>query len=125
MQAETQACEIRLRAERRCGQLLKNRDMATGTLKLGTELPQSHVATTETLSDLGIKTQSSRWQKLAAYPRSRLRSDVCQQHQEAHHRLIAAHAPKSTAPVIPVDPLALWLWGRLLDFERMGVLAAI
>ena len=58
---------IRLRAERRCGQLLKQREMA----KAGRPPEnRSHDATdyrgAAPLADLGIsKTQSSRWQKLA------------------------------------------------------------
>ena len=61
------ACEIRLRAERRCGQLLKNLEMAKGGRP--TENRSQRATGLEPLSDLGIsKTQSSRWQKLAAIP---------------------------------------------------------
>jgi hypothetical protein len=61
-----QATEIRLRAERRAGQLLKEaavrgeRHSGRGDQKTGSQ------AATPKLSDLGInKSQSSRWQKLA------------------------------------------------------------
>jgi hypothetical protein len=65
--AETRACEIRLRAERRCGQLLAEREKNKGGRP---EENRSHAANgLDTLGDLGIsKTQSSRWQKLAAIP---------------------------------------------------------
>jgi hypothetical protein len=123
-EAETKACEIRLRAERRCGQLLAEREMAKGLLKQGQELPQSHGATTETLDDLGIsKTQSSRWQKLAAIPEDEFEATFGQGVRPTTSGIIAAHTevkPKSN----PVDDRALWLWGRLLDFERMGILDA-
>jgi hypothetical protein len=46
--------------------------------------------------------------------------------------LLAAHETKTEVPIIevepeprkPVDHRALWLWGRLLDFEREGILSA-
>jgi N6-adenosine-specific RNA methylase IME4 len=58
----TQATEIRMRAERRAGELLS--EMAERGERPRGRKKESHVAT---LSDLGVsKTQSSRWQKLAA-----------------------------------------------------------
>ena len=59
----------RLRAERRCGQLLKEMDKAKGALKQGRKLPQSNGATTgkppKTLADMGLtRDQSSTYQKL-------------------------------------------------------------
>lgn len=39
-EAERRACEIRLRAERRAGQLLQKLDKSKGRLKQGQELPQ-------------------------------------------------------------------------------------
>lgn len=68
-EAERKACEIRIRAERRAGEILRDMEKAKGVLRRGQELPRSHNETTErpkTLSDLGInKTQSSRYQALA------------------------------------------------------------
>ncbi|MEQ9642523.1 MAG: hypothetical protein RIM84_21020 [Alphaproteobacteria bacterium] len=65
-----EACEIRLRAERKAGQLLVGMDKRNG----GDAMRARSVATTElnvppTLGDLGIsRDQSSKWQKLAAVP---------------------------------------------------------
>src|SRR4051794_7173410 len=78
VEAERQACEIRLRAERRCGQMLRDMEKAKGAQGnpggRGAPFVRSHDETAQpvtTLSDLGIsKTQSSRWQKLAAIPDS-------------------------------------------------------
>ncbi len=65
-EAERQACEIRLRAERKAGQLLAKMTKAKGRLKRGKVLPRSNDATTGTLAALGIsKSQSSRFQALA------------------------------------------------------------
>jgi hypothetical protein len=63
------ATDIRMRAERRCGELL--REMAERGERQGDGKPKrSHGATVSPkLSDLGVsKTQSSRWQALAALP---------------------------------------------------------
>ncbi len=69
------AAEIRIRAERRLGEMLKVQKeaglMNKGKLKCGKELPQSQGDTTEapTLAEVGIsKTLSSRSQKIASMP---------------------------------------------------------
>lgn len=121
VEAETKACEIRLRAERRCGQLLRERAMA----KPGPapEDRSQRASDPPPLSDLGIShTQSSRWQKLAAIPDREFEATFAGTGaRPTTTGLITAHV----APTIsPVDPRALWVWGRLLDFERDGVLDA-
>jgi len=70
---ERRAKNIRLRAERRCGELLREMKKAKGTILSGRtadgSVRRSHDETAETLSDHGIsKSQSSRWQKLADVP---------------------------------------------------------
>jgi N6-adenosine-specific RNA methylase IME4 len=68
----TQATEIRMRAERRAGELLRDMEKNKGARGGGQkDAPRGRVVrprdTTPTLSDLSVsKTQSSRWQKLAA-----------------------------------------------------------
>lgn len=124
-EAERQACEIRLRAERKCGQLLADMEKAKGSAQPGigrrgmqssdvTALPQ------QTLTGLGIsKQQSSDWQKLAAVPDADF--EVALTHDRPTTTgIIAAHAPAK--PRDQVDAKALWLWGRLLDFQREGLL---
>lgn len=68
--AERKACEIRLRAERRTGQLLAEREKAKGAAQPGTNrgmTPSQAASASKPLAELGISyTQSSRWQKLAA-----------------------------------------------------------
>jgi N6-adenosine-specific RNA methylase IME4 len=73
----TQATEIRMRAERRAGELLretadtKQRHSGHGDQKTGSQ------AATPKLKDLGInKTQSSRWQNLAALPKEQFEAKV-------------------------------------------------
>ena len=122
-EAERQACEIRLRAERRAGQLLAERDKAKGGGDQRAE-QRSHAATgaPETLAELGIsKTQSSRWQKLAAVPEPEFERTIRTPSRPTTSGIIAAAAPPK---VSPIDPRALWLWGRLQDFEREGLFDA-
>lgn len=164
--AEQKACEIRLRAERRAGKMLSEMEKqsgARGTPGPGRGKTVSQPATPfiveqpRTLSDIGIsRTQSSRWQKLAAIPEDDFEATFAKPGKASTAGLIAAHQIK-TAPPAPVaaptidlwqepapepesepkvaeipdlpvrkqvDPRALWLWGRLLDFEREGILAA-
>ena len=60
LEIQNSAAEIKLRAERRAGELLEKMELHDGN-------PRSHDGTR--LSDIGItKNQSSRWQKIAAIP---------------------------------------------------------
>jgi hypothetical protein len=123
-EAGRQACEIRLRAERKCGQLLREREKAKGGAqpgvgRRGAAGMQSDGPTA--LSDLGIsKQQSSDWQKLAEVPDDDFEAILSKPGQKPIIAgIIAAHTePKQS----PVDPNALWLWGRLNDFVREGLL---
>lgn len=120
VEAERQACEIRLRGERRCGQLLKTREKQNGARGVGSR-PTSPPPQ-QPLSDLGIShNQSSQWQKLAAVPDADFEKAVSAPGAKpTTNGIIAAHAePKRDQ----VDATALWVWGRLLDFERQGLLA--
>ena len=85
-----QATEIRLRAERRCGELL--REMADrGERPLGRK-KKSHVAT---LSDLDInKSQSSRWQKLAEIDEDKFEELISNAKQQACGAVDRAQQPK-------------------------------
>jgi hypothetical protein len=131
-EAERKAGEIRLRAERRAGQLLKDmkergeRQKKGGDRKSKSRRPTLISDTTPkpTIAELGItKDQSSQWQGLAEVP------------EKEFEELIAAPGPKPTtqgilnarklqaAPTPALDADALWLWGRLCDFERGSILS--
>jgi hypothetical protein len=73
VEAERQCCEIRLRAERKAGQLLLQMEKAKGARGnpggRGAPIERSNETTTQTLAEVGIsKDQSSQWQRLAAVP---------------------------------------------------------
>jgi hypothetical protein len=109
VEAERQACEIRLRAERKAGQLLKAMEKLKG---------RPAKASTETrLSELGISyDQSSKWQKLATIPTSEFEHAVSDPTtMPTTNGIIRATTPPK---VMRVSDEALWLWGRLRDFER-------
>lgn len=115
---EKRAIEIRIRAERRCGELLKETEKAKPEIAV-----QRSRGTTDarTLSDLGIsKDQSSRWQKLADIPKDEFEATFHQPGKPSTTGIINAAAPPKKQNA--VDDNALWLWGRLLDFERDGLL---
>lgn len=109
-EAERRACEIRLRAERKVGQLLAEKK------ERGEILPHERPrgSTAATLSELGVsKDQSSKWQQLAGVP------------EEEFEAALAGPDKPTTIGIIkpkcdPMDPKALWLWGRLRDFEKEG-----
>lgn len=70
-EVERKAIEIRLRAERRAGQLLAEMDKSKGAAGnpggRGAKIVLSHGTTAQTLSEIGItRDQSSKWQKVAA-----------------------------------------------------------
>jgi hypothetical protein len=112
-EAETQACEIRLRAERKAGQLLKEIEKAKGGR------PPKNLSdgftSSKTLSDYGVtRQQSSDWQKLADVPDDDFEASLTR-HRPTTSGIIAASTPPKVAPV---STDALWLWGRLRDYER-------
>jgi hypothetical protein len=82
---------------------------------------RSHDDTAPPLADLGItKSQSSRWQKLASIPDGEFEDALAAPERPTTAGLIADETPMTT----PVDDCALWLWGRLKDFERLSLLDA-
>ena len=121
VEAERQACEIRLRAERKCGELLRDRDKARG----GGDQRSDHRSPDvrggpPPLADLGIShKQSADWQRLAAVPPDLFEQEL-QRDRPTTNGIIAAHAQPDAKDKVCSE--ALWVWGRLRDFERDGLL---
>ena len=116
IEAERQCCEIRLRAERKAGQLLTKMEKAKGGNP--SYVPRG---SQKTLFDLGITyDQSSQWQKLADVPEPEFEAVLAGPEKPTTNGIIRTAAP---AEIKPVSSHALWLWGRLRDFARMGLLA--
>jgi hypothetical protein len=122
VEAERQCCEIRLRAERKAGTLLAQMDKAKGGAQPGVGRKGGMLSDGPTaLSGLGItRDQSSQWQRLAAVPQPQFEAALAAPGKPTTNGIInAAFPPKPK----PVSTEALWLWGRLRDFERDGLLA--
>jgi hypothetical protein len=126
LEAERKACEVRLRAERRCGEILnamrESGAMAKpnpGKVNQFTSEVRSHAATEpqKTLSDLGIsKTQSSRWQALDRVPEHEFENALRDPGTKPTTTGILAR----TEPEHRISSEALFIWGRLRDLEREG-----
>jgi len=120
-EAERQACEIRLRAERRWGQLYKSSEKAKGVPGNQYTGPIARHDGSKTLADMGVsRDQSSRWQGLADLEEQTFEEAVTQ--PGASTTGILNRQKKTTHPVDLVDENALWLWGRLEEFKRLGLL---
>jgi hypothetical protein len=115
--AERQACQIRLRAERKAGQLLAQ------TIRKGGDKKSKSADTTSILKANGIsKDQSSQWQKLGAMSQHQFDLAIGAATLPTTKGLVR-EAELDKARVEPVHADILWLCGRLLDFERKGLLA--
>ena len=122
-EAERQACEIRLRAERRCGQLLAEREMAKPRGSNQHQDVSRDPTHPETLSELGIsRDQSSQWQRLAEVPEDEFEEALRWDEKPTTAGILTR--ANGTPIAQAVDERALWLWGRLQDFERQGLLAS-
>ena len=92
-----QATEIRMRAERRAGELLRDLEKNKGARGSGSNQHElrSHDATTPRLADLGLnKSQSSRWQQLAGIARDDFEDLVAKAQQKASAAVDRAQQPK-------------------------------
>lgn len=123
IEAERRACEVRLRAERKCGQLDKQRDKPRG--RRTDLLPEGkEVGGPPTLRDLGVSDkQAHNWRKLAAVPQELFEDALADPDRKPTTAGIIAATTPPQPDVVPVSNQALWLWGRLRDFERDGLLA--
>jgi hypothetical protein len=111
---ERRACEIRLRAERKAGRLLGEMKKVPGAR---TDLAQPLGEVSEfgrTLEANQISRQTStRWQQLAAVPDEDFEAALAGPEKPSTNGIISQNRPKRE----PMNDNAIWLWGRLRDFE--------
>jgi hypothetical protein len=120
--AERRAAEIRMRAERKTGQLTSKIDQAKRGPKQLNSLGEKNSSKGEILEALGITAkQAAQWEKLGAMTQRDFDLAIGESVKPPSTKgILRASAPPPRLRV--ADPEALWLWGRLLDFERNGML---
>lgn len=130
-EAERKAQEVRVRAERRAGELLTampkargvrmNGRCADGVLRLSSE----STAETRTLPELGIsRDQSSQWQALANVPQATFERALADPSAPVSAARIVGQQrslASSRGPIPKIDPQALWLWELLREIEKRGL----
>jgi len=127
---ERRACEIRLRSERRAGQLLGQMKKAGGGDKGRNQHatwvpPSSGMMEPPTLANMGItNNESSQWQQLALVEDDVFEAALAAPEKPSVNGILQSHrrctSLKPKAKRMNKD--ALWLWGRLRDFERDNLL---
>jgi hypothetical protein len=129
LENERKCAQIRIRAERRAGALLremaKNGQRATrgqGSVGRSGRKVMSHAAT---LPQHGIsRDQSSDWQKLATIPEKQFEKELGSSLFPSTEQILNRVYPKKKepSPIANVDPAAADMWGRLCDFEYYKLL---
>jgi hypothetical protein len=122
VEAERQACEIRLRAERKAGKLSAELEKKPGKRTDKQPVGAAPIGSKkDELRKAGVsQDQAKQWEKLAAVPDEEFESALVDRtaRPTTNGIIRASMAPKRN----PVSTEALWLWGRLRDFERDGLL---
>ena len=115
LDAERKASGVRIRAEIRAGELLK--EMAENGERATKGKPAAD-SKSVTLKGLGIsETQSVRWQALAEVPKEQIEAALADPlKRPSTSGLISLN--KSPSPKLNEE--SLWLWGRLREFEERG-----
>lgn len=115
VEAERKAIEVRIRAERRAGELLKEMERGKPPgkpLPIHAERELSPYQTAKREANIST-TQAQRWQKLAEMPREDFEGKL----QDPLVRPTTTGLLNGDQPKQAPDD-ALWLWGHLRDFER-------
>jgi hypothetical protein len=132
--AERNACDIRLRAERKVGQMLKDLQRATPQTANpigvnGKEVmfndatrPATKSEYAATLEQTGISRQTAhRYQRLAELPESTFEAALRKPEKPTTNGLVELQKATYNPPSNKKNTEALWLWGRMRDFERDGL----
>lgn len=119
---ERKAAHARVRAERRAGELWRDMEKQHGARGTGSNQykkaeVESNKTTPPTLNDFGMsKDQASKWVQLANVPEDEFERALEASPTPSAHSILKARktepAPKR------MDETALYLWGRLVDFEN-------
>jgi hypothetical protein len=120
MDEERKVIEIRLRAERKAGQLLAASKESGERKGQGGDQKSKSTGTIlkSSLKSLGITPdQSASWQKLGAMPKNEFDAAIgATTRKPSTKGILRETKPKSKET--PVSSEALWLWGRLREFNE-------
>lgn len=119
MELEWDAARARVRAERRCGELLRELEKAKGNQHVNSARSNRTTEQPKTLAQMGItKDQSSKFQRLAAVPEAEFEAAV----EMPGLKPSTNHIIKEDKPEPPrMDADALWLWGLLRDMRGRDI----
>lgn len=130
LDAEREAANVRLRAERRVGELLKElarADTASGGNTGGNQYVAASPRATppspyaSALSEHGISRQTAhKFQALANIPEADFERALSGPEKPTTKGVITRSTVRDPAPAPRVSDRALWLWGRLRDLENGG-----
>lgn len=123
--AERKACEIRLRAERKAGDLLQALRRSTprekGSKGAAAQGKKVHATLAQTsdyrqaINDAGIAPRTAdRYQELARVPEKQFEAALRDPVKPTTSGII-----KAVNGSTKMDDDSLWIWGRMRDFERM------
>lgn len=117
-QAEDRCYEIRRRAERKAGMLYAAMEKPKGGRPSKTSPTNGEVKTI--LEELGVEHQRmSEWSKLAEVSKEQFDKAFAGGGRPSIAEITGGKKKPARSPEATV---ALWVWGRVLDFERDGVL---
>ena len=132
LDAERKCCEVRIRAERRAGELLREMKVSGQRQKQGdsggnrkqTSRNQTSAAPAAKLADLNItRDQSSKWQQLAEVPEAEFERAVSGDGlRPTTDGILNGRKPREPDAAPRIDLDALWLWGRLREIEERGIM---
>jgi hypothetical protein len=130
-ESERKAGEIRIRAERPAGELLREMKQTGARQSAGSAGGHSKkqkscntgIAPGKKLKDLGIiRDQSSKWQQLANVPKEEFEQAMSGSGPIPSTEGIINAKLLRENPLPKMDLDGLWLWGRLRDLEQRGIL---
>lgn len=145
LDAEREAANVRLRAERRVGELLKelaradhaDAGRASGVARAANASPEDTRSISErampvgpspyasALSEHGISRQTAhKFQALANIPEAEFERALAAPEKPTTKGVITRATVRDPIPQPRVSDGALWIWGRLRDFERDGYFTA-
>jgi hypothetical protein len=116
--AEVQARKIRLRAERRVGELTREMTTTQGRRSdSATSRHRSEKSKAEALTAAGITTeQASRWERLASVPDADFEAALADTSQKPSTTGLIRKTTIVDMPKVSAD--ALWIWGKVRAFDE-------